>query len=580
MKKKSYISVSNLKFGAYDSTSLLAIDYPDVCSISDREDFLFFNDTDHLAVTMEIYNEEINNPNFTGYPLFLAVEVCLCGEVVASKDFTVCMEPGIRTIQPRIDLELPHDEILTNIDYTVQVRQLSVKRAYISRTLRFFSPFMFNDRFKIISGCIEQDEVKMRNVKEQKSSFFEYVRFVIENTGFSWDRLPEFKARHYNSDGHPVECDSTIGKVNPETHQFTVTFHFDIENHKPGVEYFEVLLFGHAVTGLLFTVGIEDEAGEFSPEEMARIPNYTPEAGLEIMEKRGMRLPIAKHARHTLERLVGLENVKKKLTDYDNLMRFFKMRRDQKLPSAMPPMHALFLGSPGTGKTTVAKLMGELMKDAGALSKGHVVIKERASLLTQYYGGAEQLTREALEEAQGGILFIDEAYQLHAPNDPKDPGKDILRTLMTATADDKNRDWMLILAGYTQPVLNMLDMNPGLASRFPRSNHYVFNDFTPEELIEIATRYFHDNDFSLTDEAKAKMEMLLRSDYENRKSDFGNARHVLNLIQTSILPAMANRVALSASPTREQLSLVCPADIPQPGCLYIPKQERRHLGFS
>lgn len=160
----------------------------------------------------------------------------------------------------------------------------------------------------------------------------------------------------------------------------------------------------------------------------------------------------------------------------------------------------MFLGSPGTGKSTVAKMMGVMLHRAGVQSKGHVVVRERATLLEQNYNSEAEKTMEAIEAAQGGILFIDEAYQLCQPNDPRDPGKFVIETLLTALADDSNHDWMLVLAGYSDQMKRMFDMNPGFKSRIPDSNIYVFDDFTESELMEIAEKYLERNNYTLSDE--------------------------------------------------------------------------------
>lgn len=264
----------------------------------------------------------------------------------------------------------------------------------------------------------------------------------------------------------------------------------------------------------------------------------------------------------TLSSLTGLTEVKEKLTVYEKIVTFNKLRRDNNLAVGALPLHAMFLGSPGTGKTTVAKGMGMMMRRAGVLSRGHVVVKERATLLGPYYSNEETNTIKAIEEAQGGILFIDEAYQLYQPNDPKDPGKFVIEALMTALADDSRRDWMLILAGYPDEMKSMLEMNPGLKSRIPESNIYVFADFTEAELMEIAENYLERNNFTLAPEARTALNHRLAGDYASREKGFGNARHVLNLIQTEILPAMASRVIASGNVSPEMLSTIQPADIP------------------
>lgn len=282
-----------------------------------------------------------------------------------------------------------------------------------------------------------------------------------------------------------------------------------------------------------------------------------------------------------LNRLTGLRAVKEKLTTYERVVRFNRLRADSGLPVAHAPLHAMFLGSPGTGKTTVARMMGVMLRRAGLLSRGHVVVRERATLLGQYYSSEAQNTLAAIDEAQGGILLIDEAYQLFQPDDPRDPGKFVVETLLTALADEHRRDWMLVLAGYPDQMLRLFDLNPGLRSRIPDSNIYRFDDFSEPELMEIAERYLASNRYTLAPDAHAALADRLRADYAHRERNFGNARHVINLIQTEILPAMAVRVtteAASAPLSEAALTVIRPADIPRPAGPLAPPRPR--LGFT
>ncbi|MBR6604831.1 MAG: AAA family ATPase [Prevotella sp.] len=279
----------------------------------------------------------------------------------------------------------------------------------------------------------------------------------------------------------------------------------------------------------------------------------------------------------TLDKMIGLGSVKEKLVTYEHLVRFNKLRHDSGLPTPSIPLHAMFLGAPGTGKTTVAKMMGKMLADTGVLSYGHVVVKERSKLIGQFYSNEEKNTLRAIEDAQGGILFIDEAYQLYQPHDPKDPGKFVIETLMTALADESKRDWMLILAGYPDEMRKMFEMNPGLKSRIPDSNIYVFDDYTAGELMCIAENYLERNQYTLTAEAREALTLRLRSDYEQRDKSFGNARHVVNMIETDILPAMAARVVLSGDCDVKALTEIHACDIPKP----IRKLQavRQRIGF-
>lgn len=280
-----------------------------------------------------------------------------------------------------------------------------------------------------------------------------------------------------------------------------------------------------------------------------------------------------------LDHLTGLRSVKEKLIVYERVVRFNKMRSERGLPSTTSPLHAMFLGSPGTGKTTVAKMIGVMLHRAGVLSKGHVVVRERATLLGQNYNSEAEKTIEAIEKAQGGILFIDEAYQLYQPNDPRDPGKFVIETLLTALADDSNRDWMLVLAGYSDQMKRMFDMNPGFKSRIPDSNIYVFDDFTESELLDIAEKYLSRNNYTLSDDARLALAARLNTDYARRDKTFGNARHVINMIQTEILPSMAVRVITAGLDDDASLTEIQAADIPSPTPIASLACTRPRIGF-
>lgn len=279
-----------------------------------------------------------------------------------------------------------------------------------------------------------------------------------------------------------------------------------------------------------------------------------------------------------LDRLTGLKSVKEKLSVYEKVVVFNKLRLEKGLPANSLPLHSMFLGSPGTGKTTVAKMIGVMLRRAGILSKGHVVVRERATLLGQNYNSESEKTLDAIEKAKGGILLIDEAYQLYQPGDPKDPGKFVIETLLTALSDETERDWMLVLAGYPEEMKRMFEMNPGFKSRIPDSNIYRFDDFTEDELMEIAENYLSRYQFTLSPEAHAALSLRLRSDYSQRERNFGNARHVINMIQTEIIPAMAVRVAAMETATRISLCEILAEDIPTPA--FHKSTWRQQIGFA
>lgn len=315
------------------------------------------------------------------------------------------------------------------------------------------------------------------------------------------------------------------------------------------------------------TLGEEagDEVDEFDLDFPLSEPETAPE-------------PEPEPAFAMLDNLTGLVQVKEKLHRLEKVVLFNKLRRENGLPVSTSPLHCMFLGSPGTGKTTVAGALGRMLAEAGVLSKGHVVFRERSTLLGPNYSNEETNTLNAIEEAQGGILFIDEAYQLYQPKDPRDPGRFVIETLMTALADESRRDWMLILAGYPAELEAMRDMNPGLRSRIPDSNLYTFDDFSESELMEIAVRWLDRHGFRLSTEAETALRQRLAADYARRDKSFGNARHVNNILETEVLPAMATRVIDENTGNPDDLVVIRAVDIPRHAPASRTKEKPR-LGF-
>ncbi len=262
-----------------------------------------------------------------------------------------------------------------------------------------------------------------------------------------------------------------------------------------------------------------------------------------------------------LNKMIGLTQVKAQIASYQRMMNLNKLRKKSALAPSAIPLHAIFMGNPGTGKTTVARIYGQMLKELELLSSGHVVFKERKDLLGPYYGNEEDFIRKALDEARGGVLFIDEAYSLYRPNEPKDPGKNVIAALLS-TMSDPHADTAIVLAGYTKGMTELLSMNQGLASRIPVHNRYYFEDYTPQELMQIADAYFEQKKYFLTREAHEVLLRKIHHDYQVRDDKFGNGRYVINLITTEIIKNMANRVDKIPNPSLPQLMLIEKEDIP------------------
>ena len=261
-----------------------------------------------------------------------------------------------------------------------------------------------------------------------------------------------------------------------------------------------------------------------------------------------------------LEKMAGLKGVKDKVHSLMNFHNLQKRREEAGLPVRRPALHARFLGNPGTGKTTVARLLGQIYKEMGLLSSGHVVLEERKNLIGRYYDSEGQAVENALNRAKGGILLIDEAYNLYVENDDKDPGRRILEYLLTALADESNRDWMLILAGYPREMKTMLESNPGIESRV--SEIFEFEDLGVDELLQVAQLYCDENRYELSEEARERLKAVITRDVAAKDKNFGNGRYVNKLMETAINTRMASRLSKVDAPTYDQLVTIEADDIP------------------
>lgn len=279
-----------------------------------------------------------------------------------------------------------------------------------------------------------------------------------------------------------------------------------------------------------------------------------------------------------LENLIGLENIKKDIKTHLNYVQLMKAREMAGLKHSKRILNMIFSGAPGTGKTTVCRLLGTLLKDIGIISSGHVVETNREDLLGQYIGESEKRTKALIDRAKGGILFIDEAYSLMGRGDgDRDFGRNVIDTLMTYLSEPNN-DLIVVLAGYSKEMSKLLNTNPGLASRFPI--RYEFPNYSAKELLQIAKLYFETYDFNITEEACERMLHLFEEAVNI--PNFGNGRYVKTLIENSIIPNMANRIAMSETSINDitTLSQIILDDVPEKNTLQTKQEEKRRIGFN
>ena len=285
-------------------------------------------------------------------------------------------------------------------------------------------------------------------------------------------------------------------------------------------------------------------------------------------------LPPMANPREELDKLVGCKDIKKRIDELLALTTYNKMLRES-FPGAKQhevSLHSIFFGRPGTGKTTVCKIFGSLLREAGALSKGHVVVADRGTFIGTLWGDEERSVRQVLEKAQGGVLMIDEAYLLNGKHD-NDPGRLVIQLLMELLADETQRDIAVVLCGYKEPMQKLLDMNPGLHSRFP--NRFEFTDFTVDELLEITKRRLSEYEYQFTQPAWQKFKEVINSAYQVRDpQSWGNARFVANQLER-IYIQHAQRCVKEPPKDKAQIRVLIPDDITP---IEVPRPKPR-IGF-
>ncbi|SMB97610.1 stage V sporulation protein K [Thermanaeromonas toyohensis ToBE] len=257
-----------------------------------------------------------------------------------------------------------------------------------------------------------------------------------------------------------------------------------------------------------------------------------------------------------LDRLVGLLPVKELIKEIGAYVEIQKRRQEEGLVSSPMALHMIFKGNPGTGKSTVARLLGRIFKEMGILSQGHLVEVERADLVGEYIGHTAHKTREQMRKALGGILFIDEAYSL-ARGGERDFGREAIDVLVKGMEDHRD-NLILILAGYKEEMEYFLETNPGLRSRFPI--HLEFPDYSVPELISIAELMFQDRQYYLTVEARLELERILRREAIFGHRYNGNARLVRNIVEKA-MRKQALRLLQKTHLTREELMTITKEDL-------------------
>ena len=290
---------------------------------------------------------------------------------------------------------------------------------------------------------------------------------------------------------------------------------------------------GHADAGLLtaYLARIEDMLREYAvwrPGSQKTYRTVEPDLDAQVAQVREGEL---EEQLAELAALVGLEGVKRQVNTMVALIQVQRMRTELGLKSAEISHHMVFLGNPGTGKTTVARMVANIYRLLGVLRRGQLVEVDRSGLVRGYVGQTASRTQEVIDEALGGVLFIDEAYALTVGKGENDFGQEAVDTLLKAMEDHRD-DLVVIVAGYTDLMERFLDSNPGLRSRFGTT--IFFDDYTANELFEILEQMLNKQEYRLSRAARVKAHALIEGRVAAKPANFANARDVRNLMERAI----------------------------------------------
>ena len=309
----------------------------------------------------------------------------------------------------------------------------------------------------------------------------------------------------------------------------------------------------------------EDEQDEDDEDDFCFDDDELPDSEVTFNNGSTARVDIIKplpqgEARKELDKMVGCTAIKKRIDELLLLNRYNKLIQkvnpEGKLHNIC--LHGVFVGRPGTGKTTLSKIYGSLLHEAGMLSKGHVVACGRGTFIGGVWGDEEKAVRQVIEKAQGGVLMIDEAYLFNGES-KNDPGHTIIQLFMDMLADEKQRDIAVLFCGYKDEMAQLFKLNPGLPSRFP--NTFEFPDFTVDELLEITRRRIKEYSYRFTQTGWAKYKEVVKTAYDNRdQKTWGNARFIANLLE-HIYMRHAERCVKSQLAEKKRVYTITAADV-------------------
>ena len=420
----------------------------------------------------------------------------------------------------------------------------------------------------------DYDQNEANDTREYYTQFYDKeTRYVYLETKFDnkiqWTHwMAEIFIRFYNSARELKGEVIRLQKIGKDQETFTITAGWGSNvkgSWRKGTYTVEIIHNERLLGTVDFNIGDSFEEGQSS----VQYPNDLIEVGGDTITK---TLSYKKTFKE-LNGLVGLHEVKKQIHHHTQYIKYLKLRQERGFEEASNMrLHSVFLGNPGTGKTTIAQMLGSIYHHLGLLTKGHVFEVDRVDLIGEFIGQTAPKVKEVIEKARGGVLLIDEAYALaRSKDDSKDFGREAIE-LLVKEMDKPNCDFFVIAAGYPEEMEVFLNSNPGLSSRF--RYRYEFNDYSMEELQRILEKMSDDAEVELTEQARSEMYSLIQKAYRKRDKSFGNARMVGKLLEQAKINAGIRVMSHYSSKTirDEDLRLITKQDV-----LKLTKDNREKL---
>lgn len=394
------------------------------------------------------------------------------------------------------------------------------------------NPFFKLNSIKLFPGPAEVKPFEQRNyLKVFNANETGYIWIEIAGENLQWNKSSwwgEFFIRIRNTIGEPIADIANLS--NYAKNVDNIRFCRGWGSEKPGSWYpgeyiVDIIFLEQRLGTTMFKVSDHEET---DTEDGKFITEW--DGSLSVLQTEQPKKELSEdEILKELDELIGLESIKDSVRDLYDYLKFLKLRKEKGVDDANEKigLNLVFTGNPGTGKTTVARILGKIYYNLGLLSKGHVHEVDRADLIAGYIGQTAPKTKDEIKKAKGGILFIDEAYALHREDSDRDFGEEAIEVLMKEMSDGDG-DLAIIVAGYPDEMNNFLNSNPGFKSRF--STYFNFPDYTPKELLEIAQFRAGNLDIEMSKESEEFLYSKLVEQYRDRDKSFGNARLVNSIL--------------------------------------------------